>query len=263
MHIGPQQRLREPLRFNRNSGWALFCFALVIAGLRFGWPELFLQEWENIFRAPVWYQGVDWLLVGIFLFFALCFSLDPNRQDIPTVAAGFFGGALIEIWGTHTGLWYYYTGERPPLWIIPAWGASALVNEKLLHMLALALPVRWRERLITGRGGTRGERIAHFILVTLILGGFLWWTRPVTWQLLNLGAIALIVAVMIASREYPLYTVLLWAVSGGFGVFLEIWGTTRHCWNYYDHLTPSPFPICAHGFAAVIFWRFKEWAKWG
>lgn len=252
----PQARLAKPLRFNRNTFWALLCFALVIGLLVVGWPQLMHRELEVMVAS-----GVDWLLVGIFLFFALCFSLDPNGHDIPTVAAGFFGGALIEIWGTHTGLWYYYTGERPPLWIIPAWGASALVNEKLLHMLALALPARWRERLISGRGGTRGERIVHLVLVTLIFGGFLWWTRPVTWQLLNIGAILLILAVMVTSREFPLYAVLLWAVSGGFGVFLEIWGTTRHCWNYYDHLTPSPFPISAHGFAAVIFWRFKEWAK--
>ena len=53
------------------------------------------------------------------------------RKDALLIAVSFAGGFLIESWGTHTGLWSYYTGEKPPLWIIPAWPIATLAIERL------------------------------------------------------------------------------------------------------------------------------------
>ena len=48
--------------------------------------------------------------------------------------------------------------------------------------------------------------------------------------------------------------VLTFAAGSGLGYFLELWGTTRQCWNYYTFETPPFFAILAHGMAAVAFW---------
>src|SRR5215208_4411942 len=48
---------------------------------------------------------------------------------------GLCGGLAIESWGTQTNLWHYYTAERPPLWIIPAWPIASLSIDRLTRLL--------------------------------------------------------------------------------------------------------------------------------
>ena len=53
------------------------------------------------------------------------------RTDGLIVLVATVGGLVIEAWGTQTNLWFYYTSERPPLWIIPAWPIATLSIDRI------------------------------------------------------------------------------------------------------------------------------------
>jgi uncharacterized membrane protein len=62
-------------------------------------------------------------------------------------------------------------------------------------------------------------------------------------------------------RRYRTDVVLF--VAGSFlGIFLEYWGTSRHCWNYYTGGIPPVIAVVAHGFASVAFARALRVFQW-
>ena len=257
----PQPGLRLPLGFNRTSFITLAALAAVILFLIFRWPHLAAAEWNAMVRHEDWWRHADWLLAGLGLFFIFCTTFDAHpRLDLATVTAGVIGGAIIEIWGTRAGVWYYYTGERPPLWILPAWGMSALSNERLQRILMVYLPASWREEILTGEVGRPWVRKLYAGVMIALLLFFLWWARAYLLQPITLVVLALIASALV-SGKFPAYALSLFITGASLGILLEIWGTTRHCWNYYDGKTPSPFPIFGHGIAAVCFWKMKNVAR--
>lgn len=260
----PQPGLRDPIGFRRASLVALLILISVISAIALSWPELAAAEWNAIFGRGDWVAHMDWLLMGLGIFFFICTALDPSRHDLATIAAGVLGGAIIEIWGTRSGLWYYYTGERPPLWILPAWGMSALSNEKMQRLSMLLMPPALRERLLTERDGSVLLRSGYFALVAFLVSFYLYWSWPAITHPYTFCTTLLIVAAL-ASPRYPAYAISLFLNGALLGIFLEIWGTGHHCWNYYDGKTPSPFPIFGHGIAALCFWKMKDAGRkvWG
>src|SRR5690606_6385141 len=83
-----------------------------------------------------WWLYMDWLLLGIFLFMSITIVARANlKTDWLIVFVGIFGGLAIESWGTQTELWHYYTAERPPLWIIPAWPIASLSIDRIARFL--------------------------------------------------------------------------------------------------------------------------------
>jgi hypothetical protein len=159
---------------------------------------------------------------------------------------------VIESWGTQTNLWFYYTAERPPLWIIPAWPIASLSIDRVTRFLDRLLPqlsesfVRRLHMAVLG----------GFFLLMLV---FVWPTldKSFTWFSL---AVCLLLAV---SEKNPRQALLAFAAGAGLGYFLELWGTTRECWTYYTYQKPPAFAIFAHGMAAVAFWRAKDIiARW-
>jgi hypothetical protein len=249
-----QPGLRDvPVRLDWRGPVALFALAATLAAVRF---DLAYAEWQSMFSGDG--AHVDWLLVGLGVFFLFCAVYDVNvRLDLATLATGFLGGTIIEIWGTRTGLWHYYTFERPPLWILPAWSMSALANERLLRLALSRLRDHPRELVIADPSGTPAWRFTHRLVFGTLFAAFLWWSRPALFEPYTWIMTALFVAAF-RRAQFPRYALGLLACGVSLGVFLEIWGTTRHCWNYYDGKAPSPFPIFAHGLAGVCFWRFKE-----
>jgi hypothetical protein len=259
--LDPQPGLRTPLGFNRASLLTLAALAVVILTLVLRWPQLAAAEWNAVARHPDWWLHADWLLLGLGIFFVFCTAYDAHpRLDLATVAAGMLGGAIIEVWGTRAGVWYYYTGERPPLWILPAWGMSALSNERLQRILMLYLPAHWQEEILTGVKGHPAIKKCYFAIMGALTLFFLWWVRDYLTHPATFVVLALIVSALI-SGKYPAYALSLFFTGAMLGILLEIWGTTRHCWNYYDGKTPSPFPIFGHGIAAICFWKTKNLAR--
>jgi hypothetical protein len=167
------------------------------------------------------------------------------RLDARIVLVGFAGGLVIESWGTQTSLWTYYTNERPPLWIIPAWPIASLAIDRLYRALARLFPAQQRP------GAFAGLYWLIFVCFYALLLAFVW---PTLDKSLTVAALILCALVILSPTDYR-GAVLTFLAGAGLGYFLEVWGTTRACWTYYTYETPPLFAVLAHGMAAVAFWR--------
>ncbi|HEY1960548.1 MAG TPA: hypothetical protein VGH28_33285 [Polyangiaceae bacterium] len=180
-----------------------------------------------------------WLLMVVLA----AFRFSP-RRDLPLAAVAFVGGALIETWGTRSGLWTYFTHEKPPLFILPAWPVAALATERVARAA----------RRLAARIPDRAMRAIH--AVTLIaFCTLLWtWTAPGRSHPTTAVAYAL-VAITCVSGRTPREDVLRFVAGSLLGWLLEYWGTTRFCWTYWDEMTPPLAAVLSHGFATVAFAR--------
>lgn len=236
---------RSLFAWNRASYAVLSLFFCTIVLIGWVWWPL-LQDYAGSFdpRRPWWLQ-FDWLLLGIFAAMTLLIMARADvRRDARTVAVGLVGGLVIESWGTQTSLWTYYTLERPPLWIIPAWPIAALAIDRLTGMVAPSIA-----RL--GRGATWPVYAATFGVFAVLMVDFV---RPTLDRSLTVAALSLC-AFLIATPIQPRVAVSTFIAGAALGYFLELWGTTRGCWTYYTLETPPVFAVLAHGMAAVAFWR--------
>lgn len=211
------------------------------------WPLVVEYTSGYDFNHPWWMQ-FDWLLLANFLAMTLLIMAHANfRQDLPIILIGLAGGLVIESWGTQTNLWHYYTNERPPLWIIPAWPIASLSIDRLYRLL-LRLTDRIPEQV------WNSLYWVVFPLFYALMIAFVWPTRD---KSLTLMALFLCVFLIIAPVDRRAMLLTFFAGSG-LGYFLERWGTTRECWVYYTAQTPPFFAVLAHGMAAVSFWRVLQ-----
>lgn len=235
----PFWRSRDELRRFIGDGftrWSLVPaggVVIVAVSVALGWWELVDLD-----------QPFDGLLAGLWLFMtvALSWRFQP-RRDFVLVAIGACGGFLIEWWGTTTELWTYFTNERPPLWIIPAWPVAALATERLAYVMHRAfpngLPWLWR---------------AAWLGLPVFIGFMLRFMAP-SWQITSSHVVLGIMLGVVASTRGARRDVTLFVMGTALGWFLEYWGTTRECWTYYTHETPPWVTAFAHGFASVAFGR--------
>jgi hypothetical protein len=240
-------RMGSLLAWNRASYALLSVFLITILLILYVWQPL-VKEYLALFDPayPLWMQ-IDWLLVGIFAFMSLMIMAGADlRRDAQVALVGLVGGLVIESWGTQTLLWTYYTNERPPLWIIPAWPIATLAIDRMVRVADRLLPEE------QGRA-TRWLYAATFAAFLLIMLRFVWQTfdKPLTWL-----ALLLCVLLILVPHDRRL-SLLTFAAGVGLGYFLERWGTTRECWTYYTGQTPPLFAVLAHGMAAVAFWRAR------
>jgi hypothetical protein len=199
------------------------------------------------FVAVVWRRYIDlsqrdFLLVGIWLFMTalMCWDIQPRRDAIRALV-GFGGGMCIEAWGTVTELWWYFTAERPPLWILPAWPVASIAIDRLSRAVDLFLP-------------TGPHRALWWAMLPPFVAGMTAWIAPYLDHPFTIAAVVAMAVVLLwpgDSRE----DVRLMIAGSALGIFLEYWGTSRHCWNYYTLATPPIAAVFAHGFAAVSFQR--------
>ncbi len=252
--LSPLRRLASLFGWTRHSYYLLSGFVLVLGLISYIWWPLGQEYLSYIdWRGP-WWLYFDWLLVGIFLAMSLLIMARADlRYDAVIVFVGFCGGLVIESWGTQTNLWFYYTAERPPLWIIPAWPIASLSIDRLWRLMEAVI------KGIRARGvGAQGLRPSFRSLYWLVFVGFyalmLVFVAPTfdksfTWMAL------LLCAFLILTPTNQLRMTLVFLAGAGLGYFLERWGTTRECWTYYTRQTPPLFAVLAHGMAAVAFWR--------
>ena len=220
-------------------------FALVILLIVYFWWPLADMVIRQVDWRGAWWLTFDWLLVGIFVFMTgLIVTGADLKRDAVIVLVGMCGGLVIESWGTQTRLWTYFTNERPPLWIIPAWPIASLTIDRMVRQLAIFTPHQ--------------PIRAYQVACVLAFAGFGAIMLPFVWptidRAMTLAALALVVALVVIPGDGRL-TLLHLAAGIGLGYFLEVWGTTRGCWTYYTRETPPLFAVLAHGMAAVAFWR--------
>ncbi|MGC1376804.1 MAG: hypothetical protein WA821_11295 [Anaerolineales bacterium] len=238
-------KLRELFGWTRHSYYLFSAFLLICVLIVYIWWPL-VEEYLSYMNGRLpWYYYVDWLLLGIFAFMSLTIMARADlRVDGWIVFVGLCGGLVIESWGTQTNLWHYYTAERPPLWIIPAWPIASLSTDRITRSLNHLLP----------KSGDSIFRAFYW----LTFGGFyilmVWFVAPTFDKPYTIGAL-IICALMILTPPDRRMAFLVFAAGAGLGYFLEVWGTTRECWMYYTGETPPLFAVLAHGMAAVAFWR--------
>jgi hypothetical protein len=245
--LTPQTRLRalaSDLRWTHASSALLSGFLLTLGLILYVWWPLVVDYVAQIPPGAIWWRYIDWLLVGIFAFMSASLMAGANlRRDLGLVLVGLIGGLVIEGWGTQTLLWSYYTAERPPLWIIPAWPIATLCIDRMVRILRRLLPE---------------SEILFKALYWVIFPAFLVLMIPFVWPTLDkpltIMALALCILLILLNSQHRM-SVLLFAAGSGLGYFLEVWGTTRLCWIYYTHEQPPLFAVLAHGMAALAFWR--------
>ena len=197
---------------------------------------------------------IDWLLVGIFLAMSLLIMAGADfKKDIWIILVGLGGGLMIEAWGTQTNIWTYYTNERPPLWIIPAWPIASLSIDRLVSIINLIKMGRYPGFF----------KLFYWIIFILFFSLMVFYVYPTFDKPLTWIAVFITLFIVITPNNHRI--ACLTFVSGiSLGYFLEKWGTTRLCWTYYTMETPPLFAVCAHGLAAVAFWRTKLYLiQWG
>ena len=239
------RRIPALLGWTRASYTLFSVFLLTIFLIVYIWWPLAEEVLSYIDWKGPWWLYMDWLLLGIFAVMSfLIMSGADLRLDALTVLVGLAGGLVIEAWGTQTNLWFYYTHERPPLWIIPAWPIASLSIDRIVRLL---------RRLLPDQLGLlyRFSYWLAFILFYALMLSFVIPTldKSFTWVAL------LLCAFFILTPTDHRFALLTFIAGSGLGYFLELWGTTRLCWTYYTFQTPPLFAVLAHGMAAVAFWR--------
>lgn len=238
-------RLPPLIRWTRSSTVLLSSFLFVIVLIIYVWwplaeAYLALVDWNG-----PWWNYIDWLLIGIFLFMSLTIVARADlRTDGWIVLVGTIGGLAIEAWGTQTNLWFYYTNERPPLWIVPAWPIATLSIDRVTRALSYFLP----------KEESRIFQILYWLTFAAFYGLMLVFVAPTFDKTYTILALLLCALLIFTPPSYRL-SFLIFISGAGLGYFLERWGTTRQCWTYYTFQTPPLFAVLAHGMAAVAFWR--------
>jgi len=244
---------QKRILWTRDSSILLGGFFVTIILILYIWWPLAEEVLSYIDWNGPWWLYMDWLLLGIFLFMSITIVARANlKTDWLIVFVGICGGLAIESWGTQTNLWHYYTAERPPLWIIPAWPIASLSIDRITRVLD------WMLEKIESYFGEKIHHSSFIILYWIIFGSFLTlmlvFVAPTFDKSYTLLATLLCVMLILTPTDYR-FALLTFLAGAGLGYFLELWGTTRECWTYYTFQKPPLFAVLAHGMAAVAFWR--------
>lgn len=255
----PMQPLPPLFRWTRSSTILLSGFFVVVILIVYVWWPLAEEVLAYVDWQGPWWLTMDWLLIGIFLFMSLTIVARADlRRDGLILFVATLGGLVIEAWGTQTNLWHYYTSERPPLWIIPAWPIATLSIDRITRALEFATKERHAEeghsRQDEGKPSAWAFKALYWTIFASFMGLMAVFVAPTFSKPYTMMALLLCVGLILTPTNHR-RAVLIFTAGTGLGYFLELWGTTRECWTYYTYQTPPLFAVLAHGMAAVAFWR--------
>jgi hypothetical protein len=237
--------------WTRDSSILLGGFFVTVLLIVYIWWPLAQEYLAYVDWKGAWWLYMDWLLLGIFFFMSMTIVARANiKTDVLIVFVGICGGLTIESWGTQTNIWHYYTAERPPLWIIPAWPIASLsidrISRFLLYLTKKLLPQDPQDSFVFK--AVYWLTFVSFITLMLVFVAPTF-NKSYTWL-----ALTLCIMLILSPTDHR-FALLTFVAGAGLGYFLELWGTTRECWTYYTLETPPLFAVLAHGMAAVAFWR--------
>jgi hypothetical protein len=242
--------------WTRDSSILLGGFLLTIFLIVYIWWPLAEEYLAYVDWNGPWWRYMDWLLLGIFGFMSITIIARANlKTDLLIVFVGVCGGLAIESWGTQTNLWHYYTAERPPLWIIPAWPIASLSIDRITRLLDF-----FTTKATKGDKGDKLFKALYWITFASFLSLMLFFVAPTFDKSYTWLALALCILLILTPTDHR-FALLTFIAGSGLGYYLEVWGTTRECWTYYTYQTPPLFAVLAHGMAAVAFWRAGVMAK--
>jgi hypothetical protein len=260
--------------WTRDSSILLGGFMLTIFLIVYIWWPLTEEYLRYVDWNGAWWRYIDWLFIGIFAFMSVTIIAHANlKTDLLIIFVGICGGLAIESWGTQTNLWHYYTAERPPLWIIPAWPIASLSIDRITRLLDWIIRLFTTEHTkitektfykLSVRSVNSVVKIFYWIIFASFLTLMLVFVSPTFDKSFTWLSLALCILLIITPTDHR-YALLTFIAGSGLGYYLEVWGTTRDCWTYYTYQTPPLFAVLAHGMAAVAFWRAGLMLKmfWG
>lgn len=213
-------------RRDRGNRWVYFLIiASCIAAVALWRLDLLLEAWR-VTRVNLGHGGpLRWKLIGEIVLFALILLATlwtiPTEirpvHDLTVVLIAAAAGWAAEAWGTRLGLWRYYTGERPPLWIIPVWPLGTAMIDRIAARLRAEF-------------GPAPEPL-YWLLGATALGIALrfsgpWLDQPSGW------AVPALVLAAVACSSDPAED--FWVLAAGMGAvfFADLWGVTNGCWAY-------------------------------
>ena len=266
--------LRNTLRnfWTRDSSILLGGFILTVFLIVYIWWPLAEEYLKYVDWNGAWWRTMDWLLLGIFGFMSVTIIARANlKTDLLIIFVGICGGLAIESWGTQTNLWHYYTAERPPLWIIPAWPIASLSIDRITRAI-LFLTTKdtkvtkdlKKNSFVYFMSFVLNFKTLYWIVFASFLTLMLVFVAPTFDKSFTWLALLLSILLILTPTDHR-YAILTFIAGSGLGYYLELWGTTRECWTYYTFQTPPLFAVLAHGMAAVAFWRAGLTVKtaWG
>ena len=219
------------------SGFFISVFLIIYIWWPLAQEYLAYVDWHG-----AWWRYIDWLLLGIFGFMSITIISRANlKTDLLIVFVGVCGGLAIESWGTQTNLWHYYTAERPPLWIIPAWPIASLSIDRITRALIFLntkvtkyTKILRRKPFVTVGSFVLNFKTLYWLTFAAFLSLMLSFVAPTfdksfTW--LSLGLCILLILTPTDHR----FALLTFIAGSGLGYYLERWGTTRECWTYYTN----------------------------
>ncbi len=256
-----KNKITNFIGWTRDSSILLSIFFLTIGLIVYIWYPLAEEVLSYVDWDGAWWLYIDWLLIGIFLFMSIAIVTRANlARDSLIILVAAVGGLVIESWGTQTNLWHYYTAERPPLWIIPAWPIATLTINRMvmvLDSLTTKYIKGYREKPSSEKNSASWQlKTIYWIFFTSFFALMLQFVAPTFDKSYTLISLLLVVLLIITPTNYRL-TMLTFVAGASLGYFLELWGTTRECWTYYTYESPPLFAVLAHGMAAVAFWRVE------
>ncbi len=241
----------RPSLWTRHSSILLGGFLLTVFLIVYIWWPLAEEYLAYVDWNGPWWLYIDWLLIGVFVFMSFTIMARADlKTDALIVFVGVCGGLAIESWGTQTNLWHYYTAERPPLWIIPAWPIASLSIDRITRLLSYLSTKVTKEY----KGDSFLWKFFYWLTFFSFLTLMLVFVSPTFDKSYTWLALTLCVLLVLTPTDHR-YALLTFIAGAGLGYFLELWGTTRECWTYYTLQTPPLFAVLAHGMAAVAFWR--------
>ena len=250
-------RLFSDRHRSREGGILLGGFFLLVFLITYIWWPLAKEYLAYIDWHGPWWLFLDWLLIGVFAFMSITLVIGANlRHDSLVVFVGLIGGLMIEAWGTQTNLWSYYTAERPPLWIVPAWPISALSIDRMTRFLQFISQreIKWNNHTLMINLQLKVYRLLYWLIMIGFLALMLSFVSPTLAKPYTSFALLVCLYLVVTPTDHRL-AVLNFISGTSLGYFLELWGTTSECWTYYTLQTPPLFAVFAHGLAAVAFWR--------
>jgi hypothetical protein len=268
--LSPSHRLQALVGWTRSSSVLLGGFFLICGLIIYVWWPLAKEAMAFINWSGPWWLYMDWLLLGIFTFMTLTIIAYANLgRDALIVFVGMFGGLVIESWGTQTNLWHYFTSERPPFWIIPAWPIASLSIDRITRIFNYLTTkyTTWFPKGMEPEEKNLGSFVFKLLYWAIFIGFFglmLYFVAPTFGKSYTVMALLLVALLTLTPIDHR-YALMTFLAGAGLGYFLELWGTTRQCWTYYTFQTPPFFAVLAHGMAAVAFWRAGSMIKlaWG
>jgi len=245
--------------WTRDSSILLGGFFVTIFLIVYIWWPLAEEVLSYIDWSGEWWRYMDWLLLGVFFFMSITIVARADlRTDALIVFVGVCGGLAIESWGTQTNLWHYYTAERPPLWIIPAWPIASLSIDRITRAILFLNTKVTKEHegnaFVDFVSFVFNFKVLYWLTFAFFISLMLIFVAPTFDKSYTLLSLALCVLLILTPTDHR-YAFLTFVAGAGLGYYLELWGTTRECWTYYTYQTPPLFAVLAHGMAAVAFWR--------